>query len=715
MDLLIGALLLTVRIGGLGWAWSTVARSPDASGERQVFLECAGVAAVVGIVLNLLPALFLSALDVWTPLADWAVWSMAMALGLVLSGGRVGKQGAGKGFVRSGAGLIIVVGLAVAVAVALPQRSEWLAGGWDPGIYQNNAISIAQHNGIGPLSDTLYAELTVRERTVLSSEEGAYREVFPGVPIRLEDGALPRYFFHLTSVCGAWMYRLGGMDLLTRMPMVLAFLGLLPVAALLGSLGLQGSARWVGLVAWCIAPLWWYHQAIPTSEMLQLFLLCGGVLLYLQAVDQQRAMLYFAGLVLFAGTVNRFDYPVFAGVLLMVAAWAESRAGIPGRERRIAVCLAALAVGILWNLATAQVTIFRLQEKDHVLWVVLGPFLLTALAGLVLANRPFPSALNGRIDRILGFMGMAGASVLVLLIGVLSAEPIREIWFRLAHDVPLLGEMSLRFFRLLGVHGSWWFLAVAIGALLLACPRGVSGSETVNMSRNRVALFGLGLGVILLALLLHGGIAPIYPWALRRYFFYLMPFATVTIAFLAAIILAEWGKRYRLWPVAGCLVLCLAAVDGVRHSWEAARVSDFLGMSAVVEDLDRYLQPGDVLVADDPKWGTPLLLARGRNVLNGKLFWESRSTEYREEFLSVLSSIHDQEGRRVVWLTSTSMATDIYRVEFGDMAPLLEGMEFHYPTVIHSSRADRFAQRMNTVVFGLHVWDGDARVSAEDG
>ena len=81
----------------------------------------------------------------------------------------------------------------------------------------------------------------------------------------------------------------------------------------------------------------------------------------------------------------------------------------------------------------------------------------------------------------------------------------------------------------------------------------------------------------------------------------------------------------------------------------------------------------------------------------------------------MLSSIHGQEGRRVVWLTSTSLATDIYRLEFGDMVPLLEGMEFHFPTVIHSSRADRFARRLNTVVFGLHVWDGDARVSAEYG
>ncbi len=713
MDLLIGALLLTVRIGGLGWVWSAAGRGPDASGKRPGLLECAGVAAVVGIVLNLLPALFLSALDVWTPLADWAVWSVAVALGLVWSGGKIGKYDAWS--IRSGAGFLVVVGLTVAVAVALPQRSEWLAGGWDPGIYQNNAISIAQHNGIGPVSDTLYAELTVRERSVLSSEEGAYREVFPGVPIQLEDGALPRYFFHLTSVCGAWMYRLGGVDLLTRMPMVLAFLGLLPVAALLGSLGLRGGARWVGLVAWCIAPLWWYHQAIPTSEMLQLFLLCGGVLLYLQAVDQQRAMLYFAGLVLFAGTVNRFDFPVFAGVLLMVAAWAESRAGIPGRERRVAVCLAALTAGILWNLATAQVTIFRLQDKDHVLWVVLVPFLLTALAGLLLANRPFPAALNGRIDRILGLAGMAGAAALLLLIGGLSVEPAREIWFRFAHDIPLLGEMSLRFFRLLGFHGPWWFLAAALGALLLACPGCAPGSATVNMSRTRVALFGLGLGVILLALLLHGGIAPIYPWALRRYFVYLMPFATVTIAFFAASILARGGQRYRFWPVAGCLVLCLAAVDGVRHSWEAARVGDYLGISAAVEELERYLQPDDVLVADDPRWGTPLLLARGRDVLNGKLLWESRSTEKREEFLSVLSSIHGQEGRRVVWLTSTSRAMDIYRVEFGELAPLLKGMEFHYPTVIHSSRAERFAKRTNTVVFGLHVWDGVARVSAEDG
>lgn len=691
MDLLTGSALLTLRIVGAGWFWSQWSTKSDG------FIDRCGNVVIIGVLLNLLPALVVSLLGIWTPLVDWSLWALIVAIGAAWSLSRHSKV---HNQLVAGGGAFALVGVLLAVAVALPLRSEWLAGGWDPGIYQNNAVSIAQRNGIGPLKDSIYAALKVHERELFSIAEGSYREVFPGVPIRMEDGFLPVYFFHLTSVCGAWLYRLGGLELLNRMPVVFAFLGLLPAYVMFGALGLHGVSRGAGVLFWCLSPLWWYHQAIPTSEMLQLFLFCSAIFLYAQAMEAGRTLPIFIALALFAGTANRFDFPVFAGLLLMIAAWGETLAGNPGRMRRIYLCFTALALGIIWDLVFAQVTISRLQEKDHVLWVVLVPFALTALAGFFLVRRPFSPSMEHTVHKSLRIVGAVCALGGMALIAGLSMEATRDIWFKMFGDTPVIGGFVLRFYRLLSFHGPGLFFAVAFGAFLMAS----HGQKQYA----KLTFVVFGLGVIVFALLLHGGIAALYPWALRRYFVYLVPFMALILSYLTLRLFEKWENGRRVWVfIVGTLVV-FALVDGIRHSRDAFRVGDYKGMSAFIAFLNDHIQDGDVVVADDPRWGTPLLLVHGRDMLNGKLLWESRSAEYRSDYLHVLNRILDQGQRRVLWLTSTPSATDIYKTEFISMQPLLEGLVFHYPTVIHSNRAGAFSQRTNTATFGLYLWGGQA-------
>lgn len=684
MELALGVLLLTIRITGPGWVWSSAARDPG-----RGFGDRCGWLAGTGLVLNLLLVLIAAAFQQWSPGVDWILWGLLVCFGAV----RIGRRN-----VRwaSWVAPALAVGGLAAAAALLPLRSEWLAGGWDPGLYQNHAVSIARRGGTQPWTDTVYAELTPAERELVSTSEGEYREVFPGVPIGMRDGSLPVYFFPLNSICGAWLYRLGGMALLTRSSMVLALLGLLPAYVLLGVLGLRRNARFAGLLFWVLSPVWVYHQAIASSEMLQLFLFCAGLLFYLESAERQVSWPWLAGLAFFAGTVNRFDYPVFAGLILALAAGAESAVRNSGWRRRILFCFGALALGILWDWSFAGTTISRLQEKDQVLWVVLVPFAFSAgLAGL-LAWRRSPPPLVVPVCRFARVAGLCAAGVWVAVVALLAIPPARDAVLAIAAQVPVAGGVLLRFARLIPFHGAAWFLSVAVGVFLLARDRSAASL--------RMRLMVAALGGLLLMLLVNGGIAPIYPWALRRYFVFLIPFMALAQGDLAARAFAGFHAGRRIWPVAGFLLLGLAWFAGARNSQAAYRAGDYTGLSGLLETMDKQIQKRDLVVADDPRWGTPLLLACGRDVLDGQRLWESAEPGMREDYLRMLRRLQREEGRRVLWLTSTAVGVEIYPLDIGPVAPVFEDLSFVYRTVVHSARADHFEARESQRVFGLYEW-----------
>lgn len=692
MELWVGGILLVLRLMIPGWIWTWRVAGPIDHRETDTFQLQVGRAVAAGLLLNLLPILALSAGGVWTPLADWTLWGLGAAAG----GVRLIRTG---GLSRLStlrfAGTVGLTGLVTALVLFLPPRSEWLAGGWDPGIYVNQAVSIANHNGTCPVRDTVYADMTVAEREWVSTQEGSdYHEVFPGVPVSLEDGSLPVYFFHLTPVCGAWLYRLGGMGLLHRMPLLLALLGVLPAWAMLGALGLSRITTVAALVFWVLSPLWVYHQAIPSSEMLQVFLLCAGLLFYLDAARLGKSWPVLAGLALFAGTANRFDYPVFAGWFFVVAAAAEAAACWPGWQRRVGLCLSALALGLVWNVVFAWVTLARLHEKDQVLWIVLVPFAVWALAVSALVRWRIAPSFQKQVGRI---VRVASFSLLVAVAGVwllLWAPATQGAFLVAARRLPLVGSLVLALYRLLPFHGLLWLLAGVGGGMALAT------DQSAPNQRLRLVALALGGGVV--ALLLHGGIAAIYPWALRRPMVLWIPFMALVQGYGAGWVREKWVARRWVWAVVGSLLLMGALWNGARISRVASRVGDYRGMTAWLESITPHIQPEDVVVADDPLWGTPLLLAAGRDVVNGKLLWNLPQETRCAEFLAMLQRLQYERHGRILWLTSTPSGLDIYPFDLGSVVPLFENRRFGYPTVIHSPRGNHFATRENEQWFSLY-------------
>ena len=70
----------------------------------------------------------------------------------------------------------------------------------------------------------------------------------------------------------------------------------------------------------------------------------------------------------------------------------------------------------------------------------------------------------------------------------------------------------------------------------------------------------------------------------------------------------------------------------------------------------------------------------------------------------MLRRLQLEQGRRIVWLTSTEDALKIYPPAIGATTPLTEPLDVTYRTVIHSSNAGRFAMKERNNRFQLHLW-----------
>jgi hypothetical protein len=696
-NLWLGGGLFLLRILVMGFFWSASGEA-DYQGRVNAVLRRSAHLLFSGLVMNLLPVLILGLCMLWTPLLDWCSFAVLAGMGAWRCR-KAGKRTKRHLIVDSAAALLLIG--CFALALVLPGRSEWLAGGWDPGMYQNNSVAIATRGGIADFTDSVYGLLSAEERVVLSRGDGNYREILPAVPINCENGNLPLYFFHLTSVFGAWLFRCGGLALLVRQPMIIGWLLVVPFMALLRLLTGAVVCTMAALLVMLTSPLWWYHQAIPTSEMLQIMLFSGVIFFYLDGQRQSCRQSWLSGALLFLGCLNRIDFSVFAGFFLVLGVAADAArqpAGMRVGIKDVGLLLACLWTGILFNVLFATETIKLLQQKDHVLTIVtsgLAVFSFVSLAGGLLVKKDHWPQILINFVRVTGFLAVLGYLFLTL---ISFNDAAAQFWLRVVETIDFLSGPSSRYFKTLAFTGRLPMAMTWLGGLVLF---GMAGRSNKPM-----LVLGWGLLVSVSILFAAGQIAGIYPWALRRYFPFLLPtmmlFSVVPLWMSMTMREFRWRMPFRVTSV---LLLALALLSGARRSIAAAEVSDYKGMGAFFNnELMDLFTSDDVIVVDSPSWGTPMLLSAGLDVVNGKLLWNSSEEKRRVQFLRALRRIEQTQGRRVRWLTTTGYGIDLYKFKNEPPELLTEGpLFYHYETVIHSHRADHFSTRDHRAEFRIYT------------
>jgi hypothetical protein len=294
-----------------------------------------------------------------------------------------------------------------------------------------------------------------------------------------------------------------------------------------------------------------------------------------------------------------------------------------------------------------------------------------------------------------------GLTLVVVALGV-AVEPVRVKLMKVAVRVPMAGPMLARLICVVPFHGSLGFAWAGCGIAWMSLHR----EQSLRVLKTLVC----ALAIVCLLLFLQLGIAPLYPWALRRYVVFLVPLLAWAQAFAIVRGVEVIPLRGGGWRWAVLLVFIPALVEGGRISAAAFRVGDYPGLGQALSALERALKPGDVIVTDDPEWGTPLFLAGGRDVVSGRLLWRRDDPDYQRRYMEALRDVRQESGRRFLWLTSTAKGRDLYPVELGGNSTPITEVDYNFRVVNHSARARTYETRPRHRIFRLYDWNGTFRL-----
>lgn len=665
-----GAVTVGLALPGIAWAWALETRA-EGPKWRAALVRTARV-VTCGFVMLGMRILVLGSAGRYT-----RAWDAAATAGLVISGFAIGCW-RDRAEVRRGLGPAVLAmgGIAIGVfgIMALPRAGEWIAGGWDPGLYVNEGIAFSRSGTFYPGPDPVLRALPEDALGELTRRIHNYVELLPAVPVDPETSSVTPYFFRMTPMFVAFLHRCGGLRAATRVNYFAGLLAVLLFAAFVARF--SADLTWtLGSAAVMLAhPLWLYHLHFPTSEMVQLMLLCAAGLMG-PGLPRRRAADLALLAVLFLGMLNRVSFAPFAGMLLVFFAWVEAdeadrRAVVWRRVGQAAV----LAGGVAFDCASNPVSVGRLRESM--------PAMLCGFAVLSGCAIALDMGL-GRSERLRRFasswgycvgLGALAAAVALSFTGRILALGLCASMLR--HGTPYLGVCFL--------------LAATLGALWM--PR---VSEAPGASALRA--WSLFLAAATVITCVHPAITGWWPWATRRFVEFTLPW----LALCSGLLMMR--ARQLPWRWSGPMALCLGFVlvaCTARRSKAAAVSVEFDGISAALAELAEQIRPEEIAAADHFRWATPLRLAWGRNVFAVDVSSGDPETEART--LRALQVLERAAPSGLLLLASTPEGVGLFPEAFQSAELVWTSQPIAYREVVQHPRARRIRTEEKTKQFRLY-------------
>ena len=590
-------------------------------------------------------------------------------------------------------GALVAAGLFLALVflmLGLPQRSEWIVGGWDPGTYVAQGVMIAETGRLFPEADPFYSQLEHDEIDLFTYHEWNFTEAYRVVALDRESRGLESFFFPGTNLLTASLYAAGGLRAATRCN---HFLGLLSLGLFLSVLlkTRQGNTfdlseapevagpaflcrpkkieqrnlPWLAGLLLILQPIWIAHWSMPTTEMMQLCVICGlgFLLVYHTRFDSGQdassaaasridgsvgaspshvkssgsresvGALFLPASLLFLGTINRVDFFLFGAMWLCALNFSRclSLNFRPLSISATAWLATTLLGGLAIDLLASPSTVDRLG--DSVRWIASAGIGFLALAFL-------PTCLPAIVTGLRPLTGRLGAALycLIIFIVIFILLQIDDFW-KYRDTFQLQARVSPQYL------GSNW-LILCLPGLLLALWRGLPLV---------LGWWLFWLGAISLAVVLFADIAMLWPWMTRRY----VPSVLPLIAVLAALPLLEL-IRLPCGKILSNLVVLLLFIPSAKVWWGAARQPDYAGVGAQLQAVADRISDRDLIVADHFVWAVPLRLVHGKTVINGERLWNNPDPERTRRAMQVLHRFQ-LNGWRIRFLTSTEKTpADLY-------------------------------------------------------
>jgi len=561
----------------------------------------------------------------------------------------------------------------------IPSQGEWIVGGWDPGIYINHGVYISTQGTFHPEPAACYEALTEEELVLFTRRDGDYVETFTGVPIHTERRNHEIYFFRLMPSLVASLVDCGGLQAAIRVNFIVGIPALLAFAAL--CLAFRRNTPFM-LIALCLLvtqPTWQYLLHLPTSEMLQFFLLSSA--LTLLALSHRRREVILAALCLFAAVINRLTFLPLGMLLLLILACENTLSTDKNSHLKIGLPAAILVAGTLVNTLTAQATINRLT--DLVFWIILVSSALGFLTIIIqiIARKP---GWHPYVARIYSTCFRFAAIVIPIILILLWFRPFISI-FDEAHS-------NLR-------HLTPYFSPILLILSLVGITSALYFTENKPSTWRGYLLF---LFMVTSILIYHKHIKNLYPWATRRFFVYTVPLCALAGAYTLNNV---WNiQKYRFMARTASMALLLVVIgSSARRSYSAWTNTEYNGSISALTEVAQHISDEDIIIADHPWWGTPLTFIFNKQVLNGRRIWTNNDQETTLAIKSTLKRLHDT-GKTIRFLTSTDDQMSIYAPELQTVTLDWESDPYHYQTIIQHRSATGFESHDKSKTFRLYTW-----------
>ncbi|PTN33809.1 hypothetical protein C6366_14065 [Desulfonatronum sp. SC1] len=577
--------------------------------------------------------------------------------------------------------LTLAVLVGIVLILAHPNRSEWIVGGWDPGVYMNKAATLERTGTFYPSDAFFHDVFTEEEQEALTRKFRRGVERFPGVMIHKADQTLRFEFFRVTPSIFAAVQRVGGMESLYRANLIMGMFALLCFLAFVCK-AFGGAPALFSTVLLAAQPILLFHTNFPTAEIIHLFLLFALLFVLVSHPPTVRGTLL-AGLLLAVAVLNRFSFLPFAAILLFCLAAAEvlESPRTPLVTRRLALMGACmLSAFINFKVAPVSLSGWSASALPTMLYTTGAAFMGCFVVDAIGSIKQLRQWLRDMPSRVIDI------SATLFLLTLAASWLLREYFVKaqnmdnLARLVPYCGLLPM----------------LAAGAGLLA----------ILFLRPRLAprLYAMivFLAIVSWLLLLDKHIVDLYPWATRRYLPYLVPLIAICAGYLLA-------KLWRLsWPVHASRILSLSlfllllAVPA-KTSWHAWNARQFNGVEAAISEAAKQIEPRDLIVADHPWWGTPLALLAGKNVVDGRGLWADKTGE-RMALIEPALQRASEQGWRIRFLTSTESAMAIFPAPQARIQFDWSGERLFFHDVVQHPSARGFHLQEQEVRLRLFTW-----------
>ena len=651
------AFLLTGRIFLLGFAWSWL--MPSAEDRLGKWLIHSVQPLVFGIPVLLTIRLVSAEVFQLPAITPELIALLGLAGGLVLRRTKLIER------IKACAAGFFIVSMTSTVIMHLPQRSEWVVGGWDPGIYVNEGVNLARLDTYKHQPDPFFSQLSEDELKVFTRIRLAYLEAHPVVPLDPDSRAIKRFFFPLTSTAIAEYAQAGGIRAATRLNYFFGLYAVLVFAAMLTTFGAKLPVTLLTTLCLVAQPVWLYHLNIPTSEMLQLFFIASLGLLLPHLRSHPTALFGFGHILLCAG-MNRFGFLPFGTLLCCILALRDL-----GKVSFLnALKLRLVQLVPLWMAAGHcafhnAITLERLGELTLTIFAAGGLFSVAALFIDFIGHR---IGLGRLLTRLYDQRLILPITALALIAFVFIAKMDRS-------NIGMIAMGILNYI-------SWPLLLLAAVGLILYFV------GTPALDRQWFALITF-LGCATVLVLLQSEIAPLMPWASRRLMMYTVPL----VALLAGIVLQQLS---RVNPLIPCAILLAALFINRARDWQAANTREYLGISAQLDAISGQIKPDDIVVSDHYVWSTPLRMMYGKNVINGEVLWREDSSDAHhhpiaDRFAQGMKTLRrlQAEGHTIRFLASTEKMLTVYPGDI-DATQDWQGPAIEYAILAHHKKAAGF-------------------------